>query len=605
MSKIEQLKKLEEMKNRLASRVRKLKEAQALEKASSFSVLVEGELERAETLLAAKEMVKKLQDMAEDLAKMQTEDLMPLIDTMKTNFSNEAAENFNTEATEQLQSSLTAVKNAKDHISNSILKLEGKISDEDVNSPSNDMADNTGAGEENGAEEPSTVDAGSNPFADEEKKNDEAKPVEDPFAGAEAASGPTEEPLGRAEKRSDLTETKKVAEEEIEKPTLEQFMGQIYTNLGKNLHPYIQLAKKKEADLHDGNKVQEIFNEVFGPENWAKTAAILTILSLVVWDHKDMDLKEPKFKADVARVLQTIGKWGNVRSDGSKYIRAQYIQKYGEPVITSKDMVKAEKHGVKIAPDHHQIVADALGESWKKKMHTSKKNRGMWDDWTVADLKKEQARLHKKENHTAADTKRLERIAFAIRAKKAKGGKWKGVTAESNTQEDVMPVQSPYAVESDHDVYKSFMETNPKAIYELAPPGEKAEHFIMGNKGAFKKRYGKNWERALYATAWKKFGEACMDETWPDSEGLKKETFTTWCKNHGFKGPGIGCTRKAMDSGNKHIRGKAAFYANTVQPKGENLHDIMAEESPVEHYLNDKGPTNAAAVREKAAVKKK
>ena len=47
---------------------------------------------------------------------------------------------------------------------------------------------------------------------------------------------------------------------------------------------------------------------------------------------------------------------------------------------------------------------------------------------------------------------------------------------------------------------------NQEPVTESAPPGEKAERFIKKNKKAFKKRYGDNWERVLYARAWKQFG---------------------------------------------------------------------------------------------------
>ena len=46
-----------------------------------------------------------------------------------------------------------------------------------------------------------------------------------------------------------------------------------------------------------------------------------------------------------------------------------------------------------------------------------------------------------------------------------------------------------------------------KMVYESAPPGEKAERFILKNKAPFKKRYGKDWEQVLYATSWKLFGD--------------------------------------------------------------------------------------------------
>lgn len=44
-------------------------------------------------------------------------------------------------------------------------------------------------------------------------------------------------------------------------------------------------------------------------------------------------------------------------------------------------------------------------------------------------------------------------------------------------------------------------------IQEVAPPCPEAEKFIKKAKKDFKKRYGKDWERVLYATAWKIFGD--------------------------------------------------------------------------------------------------
>lgn len=45
-------------------------------------------------------------------------------------------------------------------------------------------------------------------------------------------------------------------------------------------------------------------------------------------------------------------------------------------------------------------------------------------------------------------------------------------------------------------------------IEEVAPPGKDAEDFIKGNKEKFKKRYGDNWEKVLYATARKAYGKS-------------------------------------------------------------------------------------------------
>lgn len=47
-----------------------------------------------------------------------------------------------------------------------------------------------------------------------------------------------------------------------------------------------------------------------------------------------------------------------------------------------------------------------------------------------------------------------------------------------------------------------------KNVKESAPPGKEAKDFISNSKSEFKKKYGKDWEKKLYATAWKKFGES-------------------------------------------------------------------------------------------------
>lgn len=44
-------------------------------------------------------------------------------------------------------------------------------------------------------------------------------------------------------------------------------------------------------------------------------------------------------------------------------------------------------------------------------------------------------------------------------------------------------------------------------LEESAPPSEEAEAWIKANKERFKKKYGKDYERVLYAKAWKLFGE--------------------------------------------------------------------------------------------------
>ena len=55
--------------------------------------------------------------------------------------------------------------------------------------------------------------------------------------------------------------------------------------------------------------------------------------------------------------------------------------------------------------------------AWGKKMHTPESAKGMFDGRTKASLRSEQARLRAKKSRTAAESKRLRRVNFALRAK--------------------------------------------------------------------------------------------------------------------------------------------------------------------------------------------
>ena len=54
-------------------------------------------------------------------------------------------------------------------------------------------------------------------------------------------------------------------------------------------------------------------------------------------------------------------------------------------------------------------------------------------------------------------------------------------------------------------VTKPIMMLRRKNVYESAPKSKEAEAWILANKAGFKKRYGKDWQQVLYATAHKLF----------------------------------------------------------------------------------------------------
>jgi len=126
------------------------------------------DLAQAELILVAKNMVEKLQGMAEDVAKMTTDDLMPLAEKLKVSFGQDMGNQFNDAADAALQTLLTAIKTGKDELSNAVGILTG--------------------------EAPAGGDMGAEPSL--EPVDDEA-PEGDEFAAADAAAGAEELPTGR------------------------------------------------------------------------------------------------------------------------------------------------------------------------------------------------------------------------------------------------------------------------------------------------------------------------------------------------------------------------------------------------------------------------
>lgn len=150
-----------------------------------LGVLVEGELERAEIVLATKDLVARLQKIIEDLGNMGTDDIMPLVDGLRNNFNLQMAEEFSQKAEHHIQNAADSIQNFKDILDIESQKLEARISDEDAESPVNDMS--TGGMELGGLGN----DMGTE-FGEPEAE------LGDLLGGDEANA--SEEPLGRARK---------------------------------------------------------------------------------------------------------------------------------------------------------------------------------------------------------------------------------------------------------------------------------------------------------------------------------------------------------------------------------------------------------------------
>jgi protein subunit release factor A len=133
-------------------------------------LLTEGELETAEAVLAAKDMVDSIQDMITDASKMMNEELPPLLDTIRDQLGAAQADNFKNTAQGALQGLMDALNVARDSLDQGSRALAG----EQVAQP---MA--------MGADLEADLETGFIPADDLEATDD--------FASADAAAGGEEE----------------------------------------------------------------------------------------------------------------------------------------------------------------------------------------------------------------------------------------------------------------------------------------------------------------------------------------------------------------------------------------------------------------------------
>jgi hypothetical protein len=127
--------------------------------------LDDSNMEEAKVIIAAEEMTDKLQKMIEDLAEMQVQQLIPIIDAMKAEIGNAEASQFNDVVDGSLGELLDLAKSTKDKLTTAIQVASGQQS-------GNDMGADINPEDEFGM--PSDIELGGEP---------------DQFAGDDAAAG--------------------------------------------------------------------------------------------------------------------------------------------------------------------------------------------------------------------------------------------------------------------------------------------------------------------------------------------------------------------------------------------------------------------------------
>jgi hypothetical protein len=148
----------------------------------------EGEEDKAELVMAAKDMVDRVTGWMEDTAEMQTESMLELADAIRDEMGSEAAEAFTAAVKPALEAMYGVMETTRQTLTQGVGQLTGEAE------PMDTM----------GAEEP---DMEMEPTVDGEMDMDAEVPAEDEFGAADAAAGGEE--LGGREKRESVDHSKK------------------------------------------------------------------------------------------------------------------------------------------------------------------------------------------------------------------------------------------------------------------------------------------------------------------------------------------------------------------------------------------------------------
>jgi len=175
--------------------------------------IMEGELDQAEVLLAAKQMADDLQKMAENLASMQVEELMSITNAMKEEVGVSEADAFNTSAETAISSALEAVKTANQQVADAVLVAQGQA-------PETDMSMDTGP----------ELDAPADPEMDMDAA---IEPAADDFEGTDAADADTDVDGREMKEDSYLNALRMVKEAQADGKVNKEVLKQAFAALKK------------------------------------------------------------------------------------------------------------------------------------------------------------------------------------------------------------------------------------------------------------------------------------------------------------------------------------------------------------------------------------
>jgi hypothetical protein len=425
----------------------------------SRSLMEQEDLAKAATILSAKDMSGQIQDIAEDVAKMSVEDLMPLVDMMRSQFGSEAADGFNTTVKTALDALLDLSSKTKETLDKAIETLNsGGVPAE--------TTDIETAGEE---PEPS---AEAEPADDSDISKDlaalggeEGSAEEEPEAGAG-------EPLGRA-KKSEVAESLAVGKKvNVTNPKatpryeIVKIDGDKVT-LKKPDGSEMTLPKGRIIRANPGLSEGKI------PDAFKKN---IEKMKAKAKDKKADDTKKEEvdeaWDAEMKTAKKDVGKW--------KGWTIKKLEARKSELMSKKKRNAAEQKEV-------DQINFAIRAKQKDKWGKIKEDTVNEASKADQDIEKAKDEFFKKGGMVTHGPTKI-----------AKGSKYHRPGTGHVGRTGSASADAP-------GIMRSSMKED--EVAEKAPPGKKAEDFIKGNKESFKKRYGDRWEEVLYATAWKKFGK--------------------------------------------------------------------------------------------------
>jgi hypothetical protein len=108
---------------------------------NAYRVLRESEVQQAQVVLAAQDMVDKMQSMLEDTTEMQFKELPALVDSIRNQIGMEQATQFNTDVTGALQGLVQNLQGAKQQLETALGVVTGQPAPLDTSMAASGMPD--------------------------------------------------------------------------------------------------------------------------------------------------------------------------------------------------------------------------------------------------------------------------------------------------------------------------------------------------------------------------------------------------------------------------------------------------------------------------------